>query len=258
MNNNKNILDGNVNTLRQQQQLADDNLAKAQTAADALKAQLNNATTAFNIAKQAYDQARAAKQAADNALNNVVANGGNTPYPYIPGSGYLGTGLGTTSNGYPLNQAASFTVNTAGFSTGSYPGQTGGNQGGFPGSGNQGNNQYSQTTTTTTTTYGSGASESGFGTGSGAAGANLVGAGNQGLITGSANTANLGAPQNVVLINGVAGSAGASGSSIRGTGAGALGFGNLGNLGLGNLGGNLGLGYGLTSISTGGSGSGCG
>jgi hypothetical protein len=189
--------------------------------------------------------------AADNALNNVVANGGNTPYPYIPGSGYLGTGLGTTSNGYPLNQVTSYTVNTAGFSTGAYPGQVSGNQG-FPGSGNQGNNQgnnqYSQTTTTTTTTYGSGANGA---NGAGAAGANLVGAGNQGLISASGNTANLGAPQNVVVINGVAGSAdaGATGSSIRGTGAG------LGNLGLGNLGlGNLGLGYGLTSINAGGSG----
>jgi hypothetical protein len=183
-------------------------------------------------------------------LNNVVANGGNTPYPYIPGSGYLGTGLGTTSNGYPLNTPAGYTVSTSGFSTGTYPGQiSGNNQGGFPGSGSQGS--FSSQTTTTTTSYNSNSGISG--TSASGTGANLVGSGNQGLIAGSGNTANLGAPQNLVVINGVAGSAGSSGSSIRG---GSTGLGNLGGIGFGGLG-NLGLGYGLTSISTG-SGSGCG
>jgi hypothetical protein len=54
LNNNKNILDGNVNTLRNQQNLANDNLAKAQETADDLKRQLSTATTAFQIARQAY------------------------------------------------------------------------------------------------------------------------------------------------------------------------------------------------------------
>jgi uncharacterized phage infection (PIP) family protein YhgE len=201
LNNNKNILDGNVNTLRNQQNLANDNLAKAQETADDLKRQLSTATTAFQIARQAVDQARAAKNAADNAVNNVVGDdsrfgpqGGNQRNNGFPGA--------QGGNGYPSGQSAfsatygQGSVNFAsqnGFGpNGNGNGQNGNGQNGN-GNGQNGLNGNGQ----------NGNGQNGFG--AGAFGANSVGAGNTGAIATSGNTANLGAPQNMIVINGVAG-----------------------------------------------------
>ena len=78
VSNNKNILDGNVLTLQRQQADANTNLAKAQTEADGLKGRLQSATVSFSLAQNAYDQARVAKQAADEAVNRIIVDNRTT------------------------------------------------------------------------------------------------------------------------------------------------------------------------------------
>ena len=78
VSNNKNILDGNVLTLQRQQADANTNLAKMQTEADGLKNKLQSATVSFSLAQNAYDQARVAKQAADEAVNRIIVDNRTT------------------------------------------------------------------------------------------------------------------------------------------------------------------------------------
>lgn len=83
---------------------------------------MSSSTSAANSAKRAYDNARLAKQAADAALNDAIARGGDTPYPYIPGQHAGATGLGAVTTGYPLTSSQT----TVGFSTSTYNSNIGG------------------------------------------------------------------------------------------------------------------------------------
>lgn len=78
INNNKNILNGNVLTLQRQLSDADDNLVKIQVGADNLKTKLQAATVSFSLAQNAYDQARVAKQTADDAVNKIIVDNRTT------------------------------------------------------------------------------------------------------------------------------------------------------------------------------------
>jgi peptidoglycan hydrolase CwlO-like protein len=88
LKNNQKVLDDNVNTLLEQLGLAENNVNNARSVCDDLAVQIRNAENLINAAKVAIERARTEKALSDQEINeSIQRQGGNFPYPYIPGTG---------------------------------------------------------------------------------------------------------------------------------------------------------------------------
>lgn len=72
---NKGIADSNVNILKTQIGLAEENYSKAQNMTNNLKIQISKATDSYKVAVSTFSVAQAVKTASDSEINKLLAHG---------------------------------------------------------------------------------------------------------------------------------------------------------------------------------------